>query len=315
MSPVQKAQGAAAELGISPHLDPILVKKLNEQNVWEVLSSSLDVNRQDIMDHLKFKHAQLEDLIQNFKTMSMFAEANECLPKITAHMNADAQLSQQELEAFAKALVAAQQQTAAGEGKKFAGGGKMAAGGGKTAEGGEKSTSAPLLGEEVAQAEALLDEYEAFWADFQETIFNVQLQGELEAKNQELEAEVQRIIAMVRSGKIDAVWLLIALAKVNVSKNGLIFTHLGKKYKRMNDQANRAVEELFKMDTNNPQYYAYLQMTSQKQKEIGTNQQFMIQDMQKITQNIEQVMSFAKSAIDEIFKTRLHMINAPFRSM
>jgi hypothetical protein len=308
MCPV-KASAPGADLGISPHLaDPILVKRLNEQNIWQVLSTLPgQYSKQDVIDHLKFKHSQLFDLIQDYKTMSMYSEPPEFGPKLASNINQDNQLTEQEQQDLAAMFK--MMGKSAKSGKKS---GKFTVAP-KAAEGAKDSKA--VSGEVVAEGEALVDEYETWMVEFEQRLFDIQLQQDMEAKNEELKAELQRIIEMVRSGKIDAVWLLVALAKVNSSRNGLLFTQFGKKLHRYNDQATKVTEELYSRNPADPQYAAYLQMTSQKQKEITFQQQFLIQDMQKLTQNIEKVLTFAKTQIEAIFRTRLHMLNAPFRNL
>lgn len=317
MCPVEKTH-AAPDLGVSPHLDdPILLKRLNEQNINKILAEiDGDYTKQDILDHLKFKRDQLFDLLQNYQTVSDTAEPTrprvEAIPKFDETRT----LSDNDLEAFQNMLKLALTETGERRSVPKAGIASMNIKAGVDDE---------LTPEELeAQARASLT-YEGTEAAVETTVYGVdtfldivepeifasQLQMEMEEKTAELEQEIQRILAMVRSGKIDATFLLIALAKVTAAKNGLLFTQMGRRITRLNLESSKIMKDLYASDPNtDPKYAAKLQMTSQQQKEIGQRQQFIMQDMQAASSNIEKAVAFGKNSIDDIFKNRLQIINA-----
>lgn len=306
MCPVPKTSAASSELPLQSFLaDPIVNKRFNE-NIWEFLSTlPINISKEDVWNHLRFENERLMDLVQNYKTMSMYGEPEEFGPPKMTEMNPKFALTADDQAEFAAMMA-----KVIGKGK-AAMAPKAAMGEGKMASGGKAPTGAEIL----AEASGTYDDAQTLLAEMQDTWFEVQCIMDQSKQHEELKQEVERILALVRSGRIDAVWILIALAKVNVSKNGLLFSQFGRKLWRLNDQATKVTDELFARSPSDPQYAAYLQMTSQKQKELGTQQQFLIQDMQKLTQNIEASLSFARTSIDEIFKTKLHIINAPFKSL
>lgn len=331
MCPVEKT-GAASELLTSPFLaDPILQKKLNEQNLWEILINLPgEYSKQDILDFLRFRHSQLADLMQNYLTMSTPADVEEPQFDTTAEMNSKNAFSKEDqlgiAELFAKIFQTGtkqgQQKSAQVKGPEMpeeegAGTAKYSMG---AKLGVEKTKSTDPLpppddgfgAATIAEAEQFLEGMDDFVnVDFANKIFEAQCMMEYSSKNAELEKEVKEIIDKVKRGQIDAVWVLIAVAKVNCTRNGLLFSQYGKKLWRLNDMSTRLMNELLPgISAGNP---ADLHILQQKQKEFGFQQQFLVQDMQKLSNNIEQTMTFARTTIDEIFKTRLHIINAPFR--
>lgn len=322
MSPVSKT-GPASELGVSPHLvDPMLQRRLNEQNLWEVLSTLPgEYTKQDILDYLKFRLDQLRAVIQNDQMKSGEADVPVPVSRMAGAANPELSLTKEDHAELALMMAGA-----AGTGRAVSSpkGARMEAGttprysvSARATEGegeeGAAAEDAVAPTSLAAEHEGLMDEVDGVRLWWFDKVFEIQLQQELKAKNAELETELKSIMSKVRSGQIDAVWILVALAKVNSSRNGLLFTQFGRKLWRLNDEANNVLKELYSSGgTNSP---AALQVVAQRQKEIGFQQQFLISDMQKLTQHIETSLSFAKGSIDEIFKTRLHIINAPFKNL
>ena len=325
MCPVKKS-GAASELNVSPHLaDPILQRRLSEQNLWALLTNLPgEYTKQDIFDYLKSQHSQLTDLVQNYLTMSTGADVKAPhFTVTTSEMDQNSAFNSDEqkgLAALMNRMLQLSSKSAKGDMSKSAsappgqGSSKFAvAPKSSSAKADNEAPQQPFDGPSVTgEASAYLQELDNFLLEYDNKIFEAQLAQQLESKNEELKAEMQRIVDKVRRGDLDAVWILVAVAKVNSSRNGLLFSQFGKKLWRMNDESNRVMNELLPgLDSN----IGNVQILQQKQKEIGFQQQFLIQDMQKLTQNIEQTLNFAKTTIDEIFKTRLHIINAPFKSL
>lgn len=314
MCPVQKTS-IAPESGIPSHLaDPVLIKRLNEQNLWEVLSTLPgDYTKQDVIDYLKFRNEQLRDLIQNDKTMSLEAEPREIEPQVIGQAGANLSLSREDEAELRRVFsemsgerASAVARTGAPDGRtaaKFAMAPK-AAGGGES----EAKDRAPNQQELEEGYSEVMKDYETWADDWMNTVFDIQLQQQMEKKNEELKSEMQRVLALVRSGKADAVFILIALAKVNIEKNGLLFTQYGQKMTRMNQESTKVMNDLFSSGKSNDP--ASLQVASVEQRNIATNQQFLMQDMQKITQHIENTFGFARQSVDDIFKTQLQLRNS-----
>lgn len=290
---------------ISPHLtDPMLLQRLNRENLWEVLGSIRDgILLHDVDAYFKFRKEQLAELVQNYQTMSVEAEPpTPDIRNMSIEMRSEHALTtadQAELANMMSELNVGQARLAA---VPAATGGRQMSG--KAAQDGSVPPGP------TADAQILLDELKDWWTEYENKIFTLQMRGDLELKNSELSNELRQMVELVRSGKADAVFLLIAIARVNLSRNGFLFTQFGKRLMKMNEQATAITNDLLAGSTQSTDYYAQLQITSQKQKEIGTQQQFLVQDMQKLTQEIERILSFAKTGIDDIFKTKLQIANS-----
>ncbi|MBN2250700.1 MAG: hypothetical protein JW724_01320, partial [Candidatus Altiarchaeota archaeon] len=114
----------------------------------------------------------------------------------------------------------------------------------KSTEGSEEVEAKPLsLTELEEMAQGTLDEWEGFMGDLWSQVLDAQMLKDYEARMGEIKQEVQRIITLAKEGKIGPEFVLIALAKVNVTKNGVLFSWLSKKAFGINEQMSRAAEE------------------------------------------------------------------------
>lgn len=182
------------------------------------------------------------------------------------------------------------------------------------AEAGEAGTELPegaeplALGELEALAEGTLDEYEAFMGDIWSDVLDAQVMSDYKAKMAEVQSEVRRLVALVKEGKIGAEYVLLALAKVNVTKNGLIFGWLGKKAAGLNEQMSRASEDLMGMNSSDPNYVGELTRTQTATREGSFQLNQVTQDMQKVMQNVQSTMESVHGMIDMINRSRREII-------
>ncbi|MFA5811898.1 MAG: hypothetical protein WC956_06170, partial [bacterium] len=129
-----------------------------------------------------------------------------------------------------------------------------------TAEGTAEASSGPMTGEEVQSAtQGTLDEWNQFLSDSWGSIFDAQMKADYEKRMGEIKGEVQKILSMVKSGQIEPEFALVALAKVNSTKNGCLMTWLGKKSFHVNETMNNIYNELKTMSPTDPNYYSTLQ--------------------------------------------------------
>jgi len=176
-------------------------------------------------------------------------------------------------------------------------------------EGETPEASALLPDELVSMTEGTLGEWDQFLDDTWGTIFDAQLSQEMQRKMGEVKAEVQRIITLAKEGKIGVEFVLIALAKVNATKNGVLMSGLGKKMYHINDNMNRMSEELFQMSASgDPNYYAQLQMTQSETRDGSFQLNLLVQDMQKVMQDVASTMEFVHSSLGEINRSRREII-------
>jgi len=175
-------------------------------------------------------------------------------------------------------------------------------------EGGIPEQGAMTPDELLTVAEGTLGEWDQFLDDTWGTIFDAQLSQDMMRKMGEIKAEVQRIITLAKQGKIGVEFVLIALAKVNATKNGVLMSGLGKKVYKINSDMNDISAELHSMSPSDPRYFGTLQ-TSQSETRDGSFQlNLLMQDMQKVMQDVASTMEFVHSSIGELNRTRREII-------
>lgn len=164
------------------------------------------------------------------------------------------------------------------------------------------------LGEIEEIAEGTLDEYEAFMGDIWSSVLDAQMVKDYNAKMAEIQGEVRKLIAMVKEGKIGAEYVLLALAKVNVTKNGVLFSWLGKKAYGLNEQMTRASEDLQGMSTTDAGYTAELTRVQNETRSGSYQLNQVTQEMQKVMQNVSSNLESVHGMIDSINRSRKEII-------
>ena len=160
----------------------------------------------------------------------------------------------------------------------------------------------------VGTAEGTLGDWEDFTTEMWGQIFDAQLVQDYEKKMGEIQRDVQRIIAMAKSGQADPEYVLIALAKVNVTKNGCLMTWLGKKAFMSNEQMNRVASDLRTVSPSDPQYSARVMDAQSKTRDGSFQMQLLMTDMQKVMQDVAGVLEQVHGMIGEINRTRREII-------
>lgn len=171
--------------------------------------------------------------------------------------------------------------------------------------GGFKATEIPTTPEELSNiAEGTLGEWEEFTNGMWGQIYDAQMLQDYKKRMGEIQGEVQRIIAMAKSGQIDPEYVLIALAKVNVTKNGVLMTWLGKKAFATNENMNRIAEDLKK----NPSDMTAMYDAQAKTRDGAFQLQLLTADMQKVMQDVANVLEQVHGFMGEINRTRREII-------
>ncbi len=135
-------------------------------------------------------------------------------------------------------------------------------------------------------------------------IMEAQFAQDLQNKSAELENQLQKILAMARSGQIeDPSIIILALAKVQVEKYGLVFTQLGKKVLNVNEQMNGAYETL-KSDPSLKQQYTMKPKIQEGTQTLAR----LTNEMNQVAQHIQSVISFSKSSVDAIKSSKDEII-------
>jgi hypothetical protein len=164
------------------------------------------------------------------------------------------------------------------------------------------------LGAVEELAEGTLDEYEAFMGDIWSSILDAQMVKDYNAKMAEIQGEVRKLVALVKEGKIGAEYVLLALAKVNVTKNGVLFSWLGKKAYGLNEQMTRASEDLQGMSATDANYTAELTRVQNETRSGSYQLNQVTQEMQKVMQNVSSTLESVHGMIDSINRSRREII-------
>jgi hypothetical protein len=167
----------------------------------------------------------------------------------------------------------------------------------------------PMTTEELDQmASGTMSEWDQFLEDSWGTIFDAQLAHEMTTKMGEVKQEVQRIIALAKEGKIGVEFVLIALAKVNSTKNGVLMSGLGKKMYHINEGISNVATELNTLSPSDPRYYGMLETGREKTRDGSLQLNLLQTDMQKVMQDVASTLEFVKSAMEEINRTKREII-------
>lgn len=130
--------------------------------------------------------------------------------------------------------------------------------------------------------------------DLNDVILNSQFTRELQTKNDDLMREYNKIVTLLREGKIDPVFGWVALATVNVGRNGTIFAQLGRKMMDLNEKSAKVTDML----KNSPNFEKDVLAAQQQLKEYNQTTTFITNDMQSVstnvTTNINSLDSFVK---------------------
>lgn len=141
---------------------------------------------------------------------------------------------------------------------------------------------------------------EEFLSELGEAIFNTQLGLEMEAKHHEVEEAFKRIVSLMRAGLVDPEFVLLAMAKAQIGERGTLYTQLGQRVMRVNQQQSAIAKELgLKSDMGD------IEVTRHKlsEKTLGMNQ--LVSLMQKVTQDIDSIMGSTKSMLEEFNRTKM----------
>ena len=177
----------------------------------------------------------------------------------------------------------------------------------KSTEGGEEAE--PLTQQELeAMAQGTLEEWESFMGDLWSQVLDQQMVRDYQQRMGEIQAQVRKLIAMAKSGAVGIEYVLIALAKVNVAKNGVLFTWLTKKAFGINEQMMRASDELHGMSAADPNYFSTLQQTQAETREGGFQLGMITNDLQKVMQNVSSTMETVNGIMSEINRFRRELI-------
>lgn len=163
-----------------------------------------------------------------------------------------------------------------------------------------------LSPEELQQlGEGTLDEATQFMDETWFSILDAQMMQDYTSKMGQIQEEVRRMIALVKQGIAGPEFALIAMAKVNQTKNGVLFTWLGKKAFHVNDSINKIADDLKKGGAWDP---GSLQVAQAKTRDGAFQLNLLMTDMQKVMQDSASVLEQVHSIMGEMNRTRREII-------
>lgn len=297
MSKAARVREQGLRTDISRQLDETelkqLVEKLKHGNIFEILSK---VNAGDLQEFFKKQNLALRSEIYQDE---IFTAMEGTIPEQNSSLFA---------VHHPKAMLAP------GEGEEF-----MSLSSryfSQSAGGGMKFKAQTLKGQKVASPEELgsmaddaVSDADQFLEDAWTNIIDNQMLQQYTTKMDDIMAEVKRIIELAKSGAIGPEFVILALAKVNATKNGVLFSWLGRKAFNVESSLNKIAQDLHNLSPTDPRFYARSQTAKDETSRLQRNLTQMTNDMQKIMQNLETTFEHAKSMIDDINRTKREIVN------
>ncbi len=174
----------------------------------------------------------------------------------------------------------------------------------------QKKQHGPMDNAELEEAaRGAMSDWDSFLSDMWIDILDNQMITDYRSKMDEVEKEAQRIITLAKQGAIGAEFVLVALAKVNATKNGVLLSWVGKKAFGVNESINRVADDLNKVDPSSSNYVGQLQYAQNRTRDKSFQLNLLTQDMQKITQDMASVMDQCKSMMDEINRVKREIVS------
>lgn len=177
---------------------------------------------------------------------------------------------------------------------------------GTAAEGLSPEEMERMTPEELAAlGEGTLEDFQQFMDETWMQILDAQMMQDYRSKMAEIQQEVRRIVALVKQGVLGPEFALIALAKVNATKNGVLLTGLGKKAFHVNEAINRVADDLKKGGAWDP---GAMQTAQAKTRDGAFQLNLLVTDMQKIMQDSASVLEQVHGMMGEMNRTRREII-------
>ena len=157
----------------------------------------------------------------------------------------------------------------------------------------------------TSAAEGTLGELDDFMGEMQMSILDAQMLSDYRSRMEETMDEVKRLIALAKQGAIDPSFILVALAKVNATKNGVLFSWLGKKAFHVNETLNQVSEDIVRSGGTD---FGTMEEGRSKTREGSFQMQLLVTDMQKVMQDATSVLEQVKSYMEDINRTKREII-------
>jgi len=160
----------------------------------------------------------------------------------------------------------------------------------------------------VGSAEGHISDAESYMNSYMGDIIDAQTALDLKQRMDTLMQEVNSILARVKSGELAPRYALIALAKVNQTKNGAIMTGMLKKAKFNHEEESRITDELFGEDGELLPSPGKIQQNQARSSEVRYENQMLMSQIQKTIQDASSVLENVDGIIGDIDRTKLELI-------
>lgn len=284
---------------VDKELERLRIEELfRYENIFKVLAKSKTLTVEDFHDFFLSRYKAFKsDLVQEAEIKVMEGSYHE--PDISQfhfHQRAMA-LTSEEGELFVDGMLGW-----------IEGGGKFKAARAADA-GATRPDGMPMTPEELEEmARGTLGEWEQFMSDAWGEILDHQMMMDYRARMDEINKEVKRILMLARRGIVGAEFALIAMLKVNATKNGVLMTWLGKKAFHVNESLSRVANDLVALSPEDPRYFSEMQLSREKTRDGSFQLNLLVSDMQKVMQDVASVMEQVHGMIGEINRTRREII-------
>lgn len=178
---------------------------------------------------------------------------------------------------------------------------------GMTVKKDQTSSEGPMTEQELYDsADDVLGEAEELNRQIMDSIMMAQIESQNEKKIQELKEELQKLIAMAKSGEIDVSFLILALTKVKVAQEGKVVAGISQDIARANAETNRISNELY--GSGSQAGFNEIQLGSEKIREQTFSLQQGLNSLNKAMEGIAGSISFCDGMIKYIRSIQHEML-------
>ncbi|MFH1652578.1 MAG: hypothetical protein ABIE74_00825 [Pseudomonadota bacterium] len=171
-----------------------------------------------------------------------------------------------------------------------------------------KAANAPMTEDELHNmVDSTIADAEQQMRDIAWSVAVRQFDMEYQRRNDEIIKEIKKLFALAKSGKVDAVFLILALTKVKMMEDGKTTARLGMEMGHYNEEMNRVSQELYGKDSTAD--YGTLQLGAQEMKDMNFNMEQMTMSLNKQIGQLEEAITFAQDSTKNILSTRREIIN------
>lgn len=284
----------------SSNIDPDLKSRINTQEAQDVIRrGNIDdilkvtgISKKDWEDYLKAQSVSLNrDIVQDYQIYS--DHGGVPAPQWTESFSPELGVGKVTPQDHATFMESMGRLT-----------GKAMVTGGKSSTSG-KSMEAPA--DLAGAVEGYIQEADDLIQGIADNALDAQLNLQVEAGSRETQKARDEFLRILSTAN-DPETIILALTQYKMREAGEIMTKAGVDIQRTNRDQTRAAAATQKLNVNSPKFYAESQQASQKISSLNMTMQQKMSLMQTAAQNVESALSFGKSVIGEIAKTKDAML-------